>query len=76
MRSAKKLGFNGFARFSHAGKFVIGRYEVAPQTQLFGYRQPLGNIPPKRKIIIDNLKKKEVILTKNKTMNINYCNKM
>jgi hypothetical protein len=41
-RSAKKLGLNGFARFLHAGKLVIGRYEVAPQTQLFGYRQPLG----------------------------------
>ena len=42
MRLAKKPGIRGFAKSSHASMFVIGRYEVAPQTQLFGYRQPLG----------------------------------
>ena len=41
MRLAKKPGIRGFAKSSHASMFVIGRYEVAPQTQLFGYRQPL-----------------------------------
>lgn len=40
MRLAKKPGIRGFAKSSHASMFVIGRYEVAPQTQLFGYRQP------------------------------------
>jgi len=49
-RLAKKLGLGGFARFSHAGKFVIGRYEVAPQTQLFGYRQPLQTRPEKQAV--------------------------
>ena len=44
MRLAKKLGIRGFAKSSHASMFVIGRYEVAPQTQLFGYRQPLRSI--------------------------------
>ena len=44
MRLAKKPGIRGFAKSSHASMFVIGRYEVAPQTQLFGYRQPLAVI--------------------------------
>ena len=44
MRLAKKPGIRGFAKSSHASMFVIGRYEVAPQTQLFGYRQPLALI--------------------------------
>jgi len=48
-RSAEKLGLSGFARFSYTGKFVIGQYEVAPQTQLFGFRQPLQAIVKKEK---------------------------
>ena len=47
MRLAKKPGIRGFAKSSHASMFVIGRYEVAPQTQLFGYRQPLATIREK-----------------------------